>query len=143
LRRGPARRRVAEGQAAPHARPGRAGRGVGARTTPGVAEQPPPGGPRRPDGRVRHAGQDVQGAHRRDADVADRAPPRARGAADDGDRLGAAGARRRGRVRRRAGQHALPRRRGAPLRTGPAAPAGQDRRAGRHAGRRAGRGPRL
>ena len=72
LRRGPARLGLGQGQAAAHARPGGAGGGVGPRPAPGLAVQPAPGRPRPGDRRVRDAGQDVQGPHRRDAALADR-----------------------------------------------------------------------
>ena len=70
---GPARRRVAEGQARAHARPRRARRRVGPRAPPRLPLQPAPRRPRRR--RLGDARQDVQGAHRRAAGLADRALP--------------------------------------------------------------------
>ena len=72
----PARRGVAEGQARAHARPRRARRRVGPRPPPRPALQPAPRRARRR--RLGDARQDLQGAHRRAAGVADRALPRAR-----------------------------------------------------------------
>ena len=69
---GPAGGRLAQGQAAAHAGPGGAGRRVGARAPPRLAVEPAPRCPR-PGRRLRDAGQDVQGADRRDARLADRA----------------------------------------------------------------------
>ena len=74
LRRRPPRRRLAEGQAGAHARPRHPRRRVGPRPPPRLALQPPPRrAPRHRAGAVRDARQDVQGAHRQDAPVADRA----------------------------------------------------------------------
>ena len=78
LRGGPARQGVAQGQAGAHLRPGRARRRMGARPPAGLALQPPPRRPRSGDGRLRHGGQDVQGADRRAAALADRGSWRAR-----------------------------------------------------------------
>ena len=72
VRRGPPRCRLDQGQAAAHARPGGAGGGVGARPPPGLAQQPAPGRPRGRRQRLRDAGQDLQGADRRDPGLADR-----------------------------------------------------------------------
>ncbi len=73
--------RLAEGQAGPHARSGGAGRGVGQRPPPRLAQQPAPRGPRTRQRRLGHARQDVQGPHRRHAPVADRAAAGTGGAA--------------------------------------------------------------
>ena len=77
LRGRPPRQRVAQGQARDHARPRGARRRVGPRPAAGLAVEP---APRRPGSRrgVRHGRQDVQGPHRRAADVADRRVPGAR-----------------------------------------------------------------
>ena len=128
LRRRAPRRRVAEGQAAPHARPRRAGRRVGPRPPPRVAEQPAPRGPRSVGGRLRHARQDVQGPHRRHARLADRAPARARDRARRLDRPRPPRARRRDRLRRCADEPALPGRRHAALRARDALPRATRRR---------------
>ena len=72
---------LAQGQAAPHARPGGAGRRVGHGRRRGWLSQPAPRRARSGGRRLRHARQDVQGPHRRDAGLADRAPARARGRA--------------------------------------------------------------
>ena len=77
-------RGLAEGQAGAHARPRRAGRGVGPRAPAGVALQPPPRRARPRDGRLGDARQDLQGAHGRAAGLADGAPARPR----DGARRG-------------------------------------------------------
>ena len=75
LRRRAPRRRVAEGQAGAHARPRGAGRRVG--LTGGAAGGSRTcGSARATTGRVRDARQDVQGADRRDARVADRGAAR-------------------------------------------------------------------
>ncbi len=108
LRRRPQRRRVDEGQAAPHARPRRPRRGVGPRAPARAAEQPAPRGARTRR-RVRDARQDLQGAHRRDARVADRAPAAARRVTGPARRARPPGARRRDRVRRRPDEPALSR----------------------------------
>ena len=96
---------------------------------------------RAPGSGLRDARQDLQGADRQDAGVADRAPARARARARGPRRARSAGAGGRDRVRRRAGQHALPGRRGAALRARAAPPAGQAGGRGRHA-RRGARDPR-
>ena len=67
VRGGPARVRLGQGQADAHARPGRARGRVGARAAHRLAVQPAPRCARPGDRRVRDAGQDVQGADRRDA----------------------------------------------------------------------------
>ena len=68
--------RVGQGQAGPHPRPGGARRGVGQRSPTGLVVQHPPRRPG-PGGRLRDAGQDLQGHDRRDARLADRALHRA------------------------------------------------------------------
>ena len=68
-------RRVAQGQAGAHVRPGGSRRGVGPWPAPGLVVQPPPRRSWRR--RVRHGRQDVQGDDRRVAALADR------GAAED------------------------------------------------------------
>ncbi len=57
-----------------HSRPGGARRRVGARPPPGMAVQPAPGRARRCYRRHGHAGQDIQGTHRRPAELADDTP---------------------------------------------------------------------
>src|SRR5205823_862284 len=74
----PPRHRVAQVEAGGDARPGRAGRGVGARAAARLAQQPAPGRPRPGERRLRHDRQDLQGAQRRDARLADGAAPRPR-----------------------------------------------------------------
>ena len=81
-------------------------------------------------GGLRHAGQDLQGHDRRDARLADPAVPRARDRAHRPRGARAAGAGRRGRLRRGPDVVALPRRHGAALRPGAALPRGQDGRGG-------------
>ena len=125
LRRRPAGRGVAQDQAGPHARPRRAGRRVGSRPAHRVAVQP---APRRPGRRrrVRDGRQDVQGADRRAAALADRGVPgdrrRHRGRLR---RARAAGDGRRDRPRRRAGIDPLPGRRGPAVRPRQALPTRQ------------------
>ncbi len=88
--------------------------------------------------RAGDARQDVQGPHRRDARVADRAAARARGRPRGARGARAAGAGGRDRVRRRPDQPALPGRRRAALRARAAPPPGQACVRGRHARERAG-----
>ena len=76
VRHGAARCRLGQGQAGAHARPRRPGRGAGQRPPQRMAQQPAPrragpDGTLRRAGRLRDAGQDVQGADRRDAALAD------------------------------------------------------------------------
>ena len=78
VRRRPARRGLAEGEAGAHAGPGHPRGGVGQRPPPRHAQQPPPRRARSRARRLRDARQDVQGADRRDAGVADEEVPRAR-----------------------------------------------------------------
>ena len=85
--------------------------------------------------RIRHAGQDLQGADRRDAGLAN---GQVSGARDRARRLHRAcppRARRRNCVQRCAGQPAVSRRAGAPVRASEALSDGQDRGRGGHASR--------
>ena len=82
--------------------------------------------------------EDVQGADRRAARVADRAVPRPRGAPRGPRRARATGARRGDRPRRRAALDPVPGRRRPPLCPGEALPGGQGPRRGRHDRNRAG-----
>ena len=123
VRGGPARRRLAQGEAAAHPRPGRARGRVGARPAQRLAVQPAPRRARPGDRRVRDARQDLQGADRRDAALADRAAAARWPSDDDGWVVhGAPGAGGRDRLRRRADQPALSRRGGAAVRPRAALP---------------------
>ena len=73
----------------------------------GQALEPPSRRARPGERRLRDAREDVQGHDRRDARLADGAPARARDGPRGPRRPRAAGARRRGRVRRRADELAL------------------------------------
>ena len=79
LRRGQPRQGMAQGQAGTHARPRRAGRGVGARRAPRLAQQPASRRAGRKRRRIRDAWEDLQGPHRRDARLADPGAARPRG----------------------------------------------------------------
>ena len=101
----------------------------------GLPLQPAPRRPRRR--RLGDARQDVQGAHRRAAGVADRALPRARDPPRRPRRVRAPRAGRRDRLRRDPDEPPLPGRDGAALRARQALPRRQARRGGRHGGDRA------
>ena len=77
LRGRPARRRLGQGQAAAHPRPGGAGRRVGQRPPRRAGSPTSTSAPATRRRRLRDAGQDLQGHDRRDARLADRALPRA------------------------------------------------------------------
>ena len=70
---------LAQSEAGAHSGSRRAGRRVGLGPAAGSSVEPPPRCLRPRVRRVRHAGQDVQGSHRRDARVADDQAPRAGG----------------------------------------------------------------
>ena len=108
VRGGATRQGVAEGQAGAHARPRRAGRGVGLRAAHRVAVQHPPRRPRPRRRRADHGGQDVQGHDRRAAGLADHHVPRPGPRRRRARRAAAAGAGRRDRAGRRPAQHPLP-----------------------------------
>ena len=81
---GPAGFRLGQAQAAAHLRSRGHRRRMGLRPARGVAVEPAPGRPGSAHRRAGDAGQDLQGADRRDADLADRAVPGAGSPADRG-----------------------------------------------------------
>src|SRR6266508_2102642 len=104
---------------------------MGTRAQARMAQQPPPWRARPRARCVRDAGEDVQGHDRRDARLADGATAGDRDEPRRHHGARAAGARRGGRVRRPAVEHALPGRARVAIRAGEGVPARQDRRRGR------------
>ena len=119
--RGPLRRRSAglrldQGEAAPHARPGRSRHRVGQRPAPRAALEHPPRRARPGHRRLRHARQDLQGHDGPDAGLADRALPRPADPSRGSRRARPPRAGRRGGLRRAPALEPLPGRGGPAVR---------------------------
>src|SRR5262249_12230437 len=108
------------------------GRRMGQRTPQGLAVQPPPGRARYRRGRIRDAGEDLQGTYGRDAGMADESIPGARSQPGQLDGAPETGNRRRDRIQRGAAEQPVPGRTGFALCARESVSAGQESRGSGH-----------